>query len=656
MLALSSSNFSLFRLYRFRDPDMERHYQADVSERNVFYTRLHFMASFIFRTNNCLMYHISANMPVSFWLHLAGAIVGLVFALSASSHPVFRRNWVVIHFLYCLFCIGILIAAIFAQYVESSSNWDQMFLPTGGHLMSVSPDGTSVVVDQALEAFFRMLSARSAVSTATANAAGLLFFVCLTGLNLYSLACYAICFVGLIVADTVVLHDIASPIYDVASVLTVSTYIVLITVGLEGLRRRKFLAETQLERQMRASETADNILNHMLKNTLADVAGYIELHLQGSIPVSALHDSLACLRRGMRVCKERLAYLKLVGGDYTSVLNPVSLSDFGRQLASGRPIATEFADSTVLMDHVVCGLILENALSNAAKHGRPDNPDIIFAIRLLLVSEDNIATIQFEVTNLVNPGATPLTPEYMGQSFGSGSGERPRRAVFLSDGIGLEHSRLAARLAGITLSLTQNGDRAVFRAEVNAEILGTSRRPSLSHPPLSLPSLPCSSVDLTRCGETEPMGFSDLLTLTFPKRLRFLILDDNGVSRKILSHQIASLCPRAQITEFGDQESDVELFSALAVECADVVVVDQHLDYGEPRLGTDVVRRLRRMGYKGLVCIRSADDSPEDQTQYAASGAHCSIGKDVPGPEMLARIIAAYHDLQGRSDPTPDAL
>jgi len=578
-------------------------------------------------------------MPISFWLHLVGAIAALVFASSGSLHPVFRRKSVPVHFLFCLLSIGILITTIFAQYVELFSDWDQMFLPSGGHLMSVSRDGTTLVVDEALEAFFRLLAVRSAVNTATAIAPGLLFFVCLTGLNLCSLACYAICFVGLIVADTVVMQNLATPIYDVVSVMTLATFSVLITVVLEGVRRRKFLAETQLERQMRASETADSILNHMLKNTLADVAGYIELHLQGSIPVSALHDSLACLRRGMRVCKERLAYLKLVGGDYTPVLNPVGLSDFGRQLASGRPIATEFADSTVLMDHVVCGLILENALSNAAKHGRPDNPDITFAIRLLLISEDNLATVQFEVTNLVQPGAIPLTPEYVGKMFGDSSGERHRRAVFLSDGIGLAHSRLAARLAGITLSLTQTGDRAVFRAEVDAEILGTSRRPSVAHPPPSFPSLPCSSLDLTRFGETETVGFSDLFTLTSPKRLRFLILDDNAVSRKILSHQIASLCPRAQITEFGDQESDVELFSALAVECADIVVVDQHLDYGEPRLGTDVVRRLRQMGYKGLVCIRSADDSPEDQTRYTASGAHCSIGKDVPGP----RDARPYH-------------
>eukprot|EP00669_Euglena_mutabilis_P000232 TRINITY_DN1030_c0_g2_i1.p1 TRINITY_DN1030_c0_g2~~TRINITY_DN1030_c0_g2_i1.p1 ORF type:complete len:126 (-),score=14.85 TRINITY_DN1030_c0_g2_i1:103-480(-) len=120
-----------------------------------------------------------------------------------------------------------------------------------------------------------------------------------------------------------------------------------------------------------------------------------------------------------------------------------------------------------------------------------------------------------------------------------------------------------------------------------------------------------------------------------------------------MRHQITSLCPGTRVTELGDQETDVELFPALAVESADIVVIDQHLDYQEPHLGTDVVRRLRQMGFEGLICIRSADDSPEDQARYAASGAHCSIGKDVPGKEMVSRIIAAYNELHSRSGQSP---
>eukprot|EP00669_Euglena_mutabilis_P012603 TRINITY_DN7252_c0_g1_i1.p2 TRINITY_DN7252_c0_g1~~TRINITY_DN7252_c0_g1_i1.p2 ORF type:complete len:114 (-),score=28.29 TRINITY_DN7252_c0_g1_i1:147-488(-) len=94
---------------------------------------------------------------------------------------------------------------------------------------------------------------------------------------------------------------------------------------------------------------------------------------------------------------------------------------------------------------------------------------------------------------------------------------------------------------------------------------------------------------------------------------------------------------------YGAEESDAELFPAVAAEHADVVVIDQHLDYRETHLGTTVVRQLLLMGYRGLVCVRSADGTPADLELYEASGAHLYIGKDVGGDEMIGRLATAYH-------------
>jgi DNA-binding NarL/FixJ family response regulator len=94
---------------------------------------------------------------------------------------------------------------------------------------------------------------------------------------------------------------------------------------------------------------------------------------------------------------------------------------------------------------------------------------------------------------------------------------------------------------------------------------------------------------------------------------------------------------------YGAEESDVELFPAVAAEHADVVVIDQHLDYRETHLGTTVIRQLLLMGYRGLVCVRSADGTPADLELYEASGAHLYIGKDVGGDEMIGRLATAYH-------------
>jgi DNA-binding response OmpR family regulator len=132
----------------------------------------------------------------------------------------------------------------------------------------------------------------------------------------------------------------------------------------------------------------------------------------------------------------------------------------------------------------------------------------------------------------------------------------------------------------------------------------------------------------------------------FSTRLRFYILDDSATSRRIVEHHLLRLCPGAAVRTFGAQEADVELFTASAVDDADVVILDQHLEYSETFFGTAIVRRLLRMGYGGLVCIRSSDTSPDDVAQYTAAGAHCWVGKEAPGPEMVERLKAAYVELR----------
>ena len=63
-----------------------------------------------------------------------------------------------------------------------------------------------------------------------------------------------------------------------------------------------------------------------------------------------------------------------------------------------------------------------------------------------------------------------------------------------------------------------------------------------------------------------------------------------------------------------------------------------HLEYSQIVLGTDIARQLRQLQFDGLICIRSADDAPEDREKYAEH-ADCSFGKDILGSQML-RVCA----------------
>jgi len=84
------------------------------------------------------------------------------------------------------------------------------------------------------------------------------------------------------------------------------------------------------------------------------------------------------------------------------------------------------------------------------------------------------------------------------------------------------------------------------------------------------------------------------------------------------------------------------------VDDADIVILDQHLDYAESYLGTNIVKRLLLLGFEGMVCVRSGDDSPEDQARYADCGAHCFLGKDLTGAELVEKLTSSYSEFQRR--------
>eukprot|EP00669_Euglena_mutabilis_P003653 TRINITY_DN14664_c0_g1_i1.p1 TRINITY_DN14664_c0_g1~~TRINITY_DN14664_c0_g1_i1.p1 ORF type:complete len:457 (+),score=94.21 TRINITY_DN14664_c0_g1_i1:82-1371(+) len=395
---------------------------------------------------------------------------------------------------------------------------------------------------------------------------------------------------------------------------------------LERIQRQKFLAEVLLQQQMHAAETADSILNHMLKNTFADVAGYVELYLGGKATNDVLQDAMLCLRRGMRVCKERQAYLKVVAGTYTPMLHPVRLTDFARDLVAGRPVAmTDLLDATVILDSTLLTLILENAISNAIKHGCQENPNVQLTIRHLggEIRTDQNLSLEFAVSNSIDEDRPLLDSSAVFQLPPVQGKYAAVRAPMLSDGIGLSHAKLAADVGKMAISLTQVGTRITFRAIVAAEIF-TDDPGSLDPGAVGAPTIlsPEHSSSTACDAAARP--------LALPPRLRFCVLDDSPSSLKLVTHQIQSELPDAIVKTFGAFETDVDLFTAMAVESADVVIVDQHLDYrGKSYLGTTLVRRLRLLGYQGLICIRSADDSPVDQAQYAQSGAHYFVSKNV---------------------------
>ena len=88
-----------------------------------------------------------------------------------------------------------------------------------------------------------------------------------------------------------------------------------------------------------ASRKADSVLNHSLKNRMADAAGEVELFLETYTgPHAVLLECVASLRRGMQLCQHRQAYVDLAAGRYAPRLTPSSVHEFGSALAAGRKL------------------------------------------------------------------------------------------------------------------------------------------------------------------------------------------------------------------------------------------------------------------------------------------------------------------------------
>ena len=74
-----------------------------------------------------------------------------------------------------------------------------------------------------------------------------------------------------------------------------------------------------------------------------------------------------------------------------------------------------------------------------------------------------------------------------------------------------------------------------------------------------------------------------------------------------------------------------------------ICILDQNMDrYTEGAiLGTDVTRRLRECGFKGLIFIRSANDDMESRVAYKNAGADATLSKGTKSIDDLAKGIVA---------------
>eukprot|EP00667_Euglena_gracilis_P004097 EG_transcript_4111 len=630
MWSLGPHCHTLLRGYRFRDPQWEADFQARSQQWAINPVRVYILVTLALTVISLLDYSRYFDKQPGFFVHLlVGAAASLVFAGTFRSRAVRRR-------IVPLFAWGCLAMVMAYCYVltENIQVWGDYAINHFVWRLGSLPEDDPL--RQQAELFIRREVTTEAMSSTLLCTFNHWMVLALLGFNWHILAAFVGIYVSLTTTLVIDSHNHIDASTSSIFIVTLAN-LAFPTCGIlfERLRRTNFLNEVLLTREMQASRMADSMLNHTLKNLLADVAATIEVFLAGQAPGSALEDSVTCLRRGMMACKERQVYLKLVSGEYVPVTQMVNLRGFGKELCAGRKVQLEAVDLSVYLDSTICHLILENALSNAFCHGHPQHPDVKLVIAS--VNEEGATPtdcqrIQFTVENVADPERPPLSAQDVqrllrGQAHLLPNAQRPT----LSDGIGIAHCVMAAQLGGLSLSLAQEGPVVRFSATLDALPVGPSSAPSGGGARGNAYAWCASSA-----------------AEQFPPALRFCCIDDSPAALRLLDLHIRRWCAPSAVHLFGHSEEDVHRFVPFALEHADVVIVDQYLGFSQTYLGTDLVRQLCQSGFAGLVCVRSADDGAEDHAEFHRAGAHCCFGKDVLGWQLMEDLKAAYVQLCGR--------
>ena len=316
------------------------------------------------------------------------------------------------------------------------------------------------------------------------------------------------------------------------------------------------------------------------------------------------------------------AVLQLAEGAFSVSSHALNLREFGQGSCAGRSVKAHFDDVMIYTDPVLCDVMMENALDNAQKHSHPNDRGI--TCRITVDGPPSPApdaeachrrTVRFVVSNRARPGtAIPkdIVPLVMNQRY-----QRPSGSL-QSDGLGLRHCFAAATALGMRIRFDVEGELVTFCASLETEVY------------------PGAQAVLRR----RPTAPESPTIALFPANVRIYSIEDSPLMRRWLQSTLGGF---AIAQTFGADAADVDEFLGAVLRDGDIAICDQNLEFGRETVhGTDLVCRLRDAGFAGLLCIFSANDAVEDAAEYAASGAHLSLGKGMRAQDLVSALKRAY--------------
>eukprot|EP00667_Euglena_gracilis_P020387 EG_transcript_22082 len=284
MVQFQAETHSLLRLYRFRKEAWEETYAAKSRGWRWYPCMVHFYGRILF--NSAFVISIRPGDPQTpeFWVYVAIMAVALA-CLLLGHFSRFGRRWIVeLHFALCVGLIGAHAYLCPQQVATSSTAAYLAWVPSPAHHMVLEgPDGQRTQVDRQLFDSIRQVMAGFATVQAMGEMLPLLMHTALTGLTPYTLPTTLLTLLGMACSFSFTPGIQTEDLVWALAMLAINMlFFGGFAAVVERWGRKQFLAETFLARELHASQTADSILNHTLKNVLSDAAATIELFLAGT--------------------------------------------------------------------------------------------------------------------------------------------------------------------------------------------------------------------------------------------------------------------------------------------------------------------------------------------------------------------------------------
>ena len=398
---------------------------------------------------------------------------------------------------------------------------------------------------------------------------------------------------------------------------------------LERNARSNFLAHIHALQTIVKTRAAENsafhAVNHCAKRVMHDNLHWCSMIKNEITPClpqdNSAVEKLAAIvshievqnNQGFEKCKSSILRQQIASGTYEKVKSPVALQkQFEETWASHPHVKCEVKPSVpewLMLPAAVLMLILDSAVHNATTHGQEEGPlrlsaEVSSEARLCITLRNEAGENHAQALQLQDEqGRNFLFTRTRASLADLGSS----RSTYLKRQEILDVARVMDATVELLFVAGTESDTPHTTFTLTTELQVPEVVPDASSPD----SLPPGSVLICADDDYMPrIGYKGLIKRLKPAKS--LILGETYEEVKRLPTTVLDLAK-----EYGDENV--------------VCIFDQNMDRYDAGLrvfGTDVVREVRKAGFRGCILIRSANDEPTMQQIYMQAGANGCLGKN----------------------------